>query len=108
MARFHGDSRYLNTINARQQRFRRRQPLGVGGGQVDHQADDGGPREVAATNPEPTNFDQARQFAGRADPQRSAALLEMDTIVADQHRRCDLPRASGQDEIERQPRLAGT
>jgi hypothetical protein len=32
----------------------------------------------------------------------------MDTVIADQHGGGYLPRAPGKDEIERQPRFAGT
>ncbi len=56
--------------------------------------------------PSPQNLDQAGQLPHRANHQFSVACVEMDTVVADQHGLSDLSRASGQDEIERQPRLA--
>jgi hypothetical protein len=36
------------------------------------------------------------------------ASLKMDAVIADQHSGRYLPGPSGQDEIERQPRFAGT
>ena len=56
---------------------------------------------------EPADLDQAGQFRRRAHDQLASAGLQIDPVVADQHGRRDLPGAAGQDQIERQPRLAG-
>ena len=40
-------------------------------------------------------------------PQFSGDCVEMDTVIADQNGRRKLPGASGENQIERQPRLAG-
>ena len=105
MACAYGNSRYLNTVNASQQGLGRRQPLRVIGTEIDDKTNNGLFREVAAANPEPANFDQAGQFARRPH-QLPLVGIEMHAIVADQHRRRDLPRAPGQDKIEREPRFA--
>jgi hypothetical protein len=39
----------------------------------------------------------------RPDPHFSAACVEMDTVIADQNRRRELARASGQDEFKGEP-----
>ena len=84
MALRHGDSRYLYTGNARQERLWRRQAFCVRGRQIYDQADDGLIGEVAAANAEPANFDQAGQSARRPDYKLPLACFKMDTIVADQ------------------------
>ncbi|KJC39195.1 hypothetical protein UP09_25350 [Bradyrhizobium sp. LTSP885] len=57
---------------------------------------------------EAANLDQAGQFARRANPQLFAGCVEMDTVVADQNGRRELSGAAGENQIERQARLAGT
>ena len=108
MAGSNGDSRYLDTINLGQQRFRRRQPLRIDGRKIDDQAHNGVIREVATANAEPAYLDQAGQRPCRPNQELSPVCFKMDTIVADQHRPRYLARAPGEHQIERQPRLAGT
>jgi len=57
--------------------------------------------------PSPTNFDQAGQFARRADYNLSVACVDMDTVVTHQHGVRDQPGAPGKNEIERETRFAG-
>jgi hypothetical protein len=75
--------------------------------EIDYQADDCLIGEVASANAEPANFDQAGQGAGWPDHEFSLVYFEMDAIVTYQNSGRYLPRASGQDEIECQPRFAG-
>ena len=75
--------------------------------QINDQAHHGLRDEAAAANAEPPDFDQAGQLGCRPHHDLPLARFKMDAIIADQHGRGDLPRTSGQDEIERQPRLAG-
>jgi hypothetical protein len=72
----------LDTENAGPERFRRRQPLGVGGGEIHHQADRSHLREVAAADSKASNLDQAGQLADRADETFSASCVDPDTVVA--------------------------
>jgi hypothetical protein len=89
------------------ERLRRRQTLCIRSRQIDDQADDGRTGEVATSNAEPANFDQAGQFARRPDYNLSVGCVQMDTVIADQNGLGYLSGAPGKDEIERQPRLAG-
>ena len=71
------------------------------------EADHGLADMAAAANTEAPDFDQADQFARRADQQLSGDCVEMDTVIADQNSRRKLSGASGENQIEGQPRLAG-
>ena len=62
---------------------------------------------VATANSEAPDLDQAGQFPRRANPQLSGDCVEMDTVIADQNGRRKLSGASGENQIEGQPRLAG-
>jgi hypothetical protein len=108
MAGSNGDSRYRDTMNVCQQRFRRRQPLRVGGRKINNEAHNGVISEAATANAEPANFDQACQPPRRPNQELSPVYFKLDTIIADQHRLGYLPRAPGKHQIERQSRLAGT
>src|SRR5262245_4032313 len=56
---------------------------------------------------EAPDFDQSSQFASRTYDQISGACVEVDTVVADQNGRRNLPGAAGEDQIEGEARLAG-
>ena len=56
---------------------------------------------------EAPDLDQAGEFRGRADPQFSGDCVEMDTVIADQNGGRKLSGASGENQVEGQPRLAG-
>ncbi|KJC57236.1 hypothetical protein UP10_29630 [Bradyrhizobium sp. LTSPM299] len=103
----HGNSRYYNTIKAGFERFWRRQPFRVIGGKVDDQSHHSLRDEGTTADSEASNLDQAGQFARRANPQLFAGCVEMDTVVADQNGRRELSGAAGENQIERQARLAG-
>ena len=62
--------------------------------------------DLAAANAEPADFDQAGQFVSRAHVQLSRICVQMDTVVADQNGRRDLPGTAACDEIEGKARLA--
>src|SRR4051812_10640099 len=55
---------------------------------------------------EAADLDQAGQLRRGADDQISAACVEVDTVIADQDGRRQLPRAAGENEVEGKPRLA--
>ena len=103
MTRPDRDSRYLYTMDVRQEGFRWRESCGIGRGQVDDQADGCLAGVLAPANAEASNFDQARQLRCWPDHQLTAAGFEVDPIVANQDRRRDLPGTPGQDEIEGEP-----
>ena len=59
--------------------------------QVNQKADDGFLGELAAANAEPADLDQAGQFGCRPHAQLSRICVQMDTVVADQDGRGNLP-----------------
>ena len=87
--------------------FRRRQPFRIRSVQIDHQADDRLADEVAAADSEPPNLDQAGQFRRRADLNFAAAVARWTRSSPTRTAVGYLPGASGQDQIEREARLAG-
>src|ERR1700741_5368660 len=107
MAGSDGDSRYFDTIKVDFEGFWRRQPPGISGRKVDDEADGRLAHELAAANSEPPDLDQAGQSGRRPDPQSSGHCVEMDTVISDQNGRRQLPTTPRQDQVERQPRLAG-
>jgi len=82
------------------QGFGWRQPLGILSVEIDHQADNGFVYEVAVANTQSANLNQPDQRRRRADDELALFALKMDTVIAHQHGRRDLPGAAGQDEIE--------
>lgn len=56
---------------------------------------------------EASDLDQAGQFRRRANEQLSGDCVEMDTVIADQNGLRKLSGASGENQVEGQPRLAG-
>ena len=71
----------------RLERFWRGQALRIGGGQIDDQAHDGLPGEIAVSDAEAADFDEPGQFAHGADHELPVAGFKMDAIIADQHGR---------------------
>ncbi len=56
---------------------------------------------------EASDLDQAGQFRRWANEQLSGDCVEMDTVIADQNGLRKLSGASGENQVEGQPRLAG-
>ncbi len=85
-----------------------RQALAVGCPEINDQAYDGFAGEFAAADPEPANFNQARERWRWTDDQLALSRLQMHAVVTNQQGGRNLPGAAGQDQIEREARLAGT
>ncbi|TCU65389.1 hypothetical protein EDE08_1133 [Bradyrhizobium sp. R2.2-H] len=101
------DSRYFDTKNAGFQRFRRRQALRVRRVKIDHETDGRMLHEVAATNSQAPDLDQASQYRRGAHLNFMADCRQMDTVITDQNGPFDHARASRHDQIKGKARLAG-
>jgi len=102
-----GKPRQLYPGDLRLAGFRSRQPFGVGGRKVNHQADHGArlmrkPHDAGATH-----LEQAGKFLGRARQQWSSYGFKMDAVVGDEPRERQRPRTPSLNEIEHEPRFAG-
>ena len=95
-------------MNPDSQGMRRRQTLGIGGVEVDDQADLSFSCEVAAADSQAPNFDEAGQGGRRTDHQCHLVRPDVDAVVPDQHGGRNLAGAASEHEIEGKARFAGT
>lgn len=88
---FHGDLRQFDAVERRYQAFLRGEAVSVGGVEVDQPADDRLGHKVAASDTEPANLDQSRKARCGPGKEFAAADIQMNAVVADQHRRRNCP-----------------
>ncbi len=82
MAYGHRDPRQFQSGNNGFQGFRRWQPLGIGGAQIDYQTYRALCHDAQAANPESANFDFSRKFIRAAHEQLAVADRQANTVVA--------------------------
>jgi len=78
-----------------------RQALGIGGGQVHHQADNCTGLVIAPENANPAQLNEPGERFRRADQKPAAGTFEMDPVVADKPGESQRTAAAGLNQFKR-------